>query len=373
MLAAIDAYYLQAIGVALAIIFAFSRNRKIDFFPLLAVVAWLIGVCAIYYQYGDNQVNFYSNDQDIHLRFIRFYIPEEGFDIRNVISLRYLITYPAFILSKLGLNDVLILKAFQIISLLGIYFKSKQVLLPRVLNIKVWHFMFIASPLMFFFSLLALRDLTLALFTMCLVFEKSVKRKGFYAALIFLLKPHLSIALIFGTLLLFGFRHLKSSLNHVYATIFICLAYVCGSFSYSIGTYFKDFFFPGLPNELFSQSKFFQISLNFSGLQFFALINEKNSVVAESAGFLLIARILLFDTFLIPITFVIACVFFLRQLRGSAFVILSSFVFYLGLVSQTDFNSTRQNIPFLAAMGIVAVANIEAALRSRRKELLLQP
>jgi hypothetical protein len=66
-------------------------------------------------------------------------------------------------------------------------------------------------------------------------------------------------------------------------------------------------------------------------------------------------------------------VFFLRQLRGSAFVILSSFVFYLGLVSQTDFNSTRQNIPFLAAMGIVAVANIEAALRSRRKELLLRP
>jgi hypothetical protein len=48
-------------------------------------------------------------------------------------------------------------------------------------------------------------------------------------------------------------------------------------------------------------------------------------------------------------------------------------VFYLGLVSQTDFNSTRQNIPFLAAMGIVAVANIEAALRSRRKELNLQP
>jgi hypothetical protein len=62
--------------------------------------------------------------------------------------------------------------------------------------------------------------------------------------------------------------------------------------------------------------------------------------------------------------------FFLRQLRSAAFVILASFVFYLGLVSQTDFNSTRQNIPFLAAMGIVAVVNIEAAKNNHRKNLL---
>jgi hypothetical protein len=370
---AIDAYYLQAIGVALTIIFAFSRHRKMDLFPLVAVIAWLAGVCAIYYKYGSDQVNFYSNDQDIHLRVIEFYIPEEGFDIRNIISLRYLITYPAYVLSKFGLNDILVLKTFQILSLLGIYNKSKNVLLQHVSYIKVWHFMFVASPLMFFFSLLALRDLTLALFTICFVFDKGVQRKGFYAVLIFLLKPHLAIALVFGTFLLFGFKRLKSDLNHVYSMVFVCLAFVFGSFSYSIGTYFKDFFFPGLPEELFSQSKFFQISLNFSGLQFFTLINDKNSVVAESASFLLLARIVLFDTFLIPITFAIVCVFLLRKLRGPAFVILTSFIFYLGLVSQTDFNSTRQNIPFLAAMGIVAVVNIEAAKSSRRRNLLLQP
>jgi len=370
---AIDAYYLQAIGVALAIIFAFSRNRKIDLFPLVAVIVWLAGVCAIYYKYGSDQVNFYSNDQDIHLRFIRFYIPEEGFDIRNIISLRYLITYPAYVLSNLGLNDILILKTFQILSLIGIYTKSKNVLRQHNLNIKRWHFMFVASPLMFFFSLLALRDLTLALFTICLVFDKGIQRKGFYAVLIFLLKPHLEIALVFGTFLLFVFKRLKSNLNHIFAMIFICLAYIFGPFSYSFGTYFKDYFFPGLPEQLFSQTKFFQISLNFSGLQFFTLINDKNSVVAESASFLLLARIVLFDTFLIPITFAIVCVFFLRHLRGAAFVILTSFVFYLGLVSQTDFNSTRQNIPFLAAMGIVAVVNLEAAKGSRRRNLLLQP
>ncbi len=79
----------------------------------------------------------------------------------------------------------------------------------------------------------------------------------------------------------------------------------------------------------------------------------------------------MFDTFLIPLSFVFISVFLLRHLRRESFVIFMSFVFYLGLVSQTDFNSTRQNIPFLAAMGIVAVVNIEASIRSHRKELPL--
>ena len=128
MLTAIDAYYLQAIAVALAIIFAFSRNRKIEFFPLAVVVAWLIGVCAIYYQYGDNQVNFYSNDQNVHLQNIRIYIENEGFNFRDIISLRYLITYPTFFFSKIGFNEILVLKTIQILSLIGIYFSSKRIL-----------------------------------------------------------------------------------------------------------------------------------------------------------------------------------------------------------------------------------------------------
>ena len=226
---------------------------------------------------------------------------------------------------------------------------------------------------MFFFSFLALRDLTLALLTISFVFESKFQRRVIFILLIFLLKPHLAVALLFGTVALLLFNLIKTKVQLFSAFIFLIFSFVVGSISYSIGAFFKDRFFPGLPNEILSQAKISQLALNFSGLQFFSLINDKNSIVATPTYFLLLARILLFDTFLIPISFVIVCVFFLRQLRGSAFVILSSFVFYLGLVSQTDFNSTRQNIPFLAAMGIVAVANIEAALRSRRKELLLQP
>jgi hypothetical protein len=38
---------------------------------------------------------------------------------------------------------------------------------------------------------------------------------------------------------------------------------------------------------------------------------------------------------------------------------LQSFLFFYGIVSQTTWNSTRQNIPFLACMGVLAVADIE--------------
>ena len=370
---ALDSYYLQAIGIAIAIVFIFSRNRKIDLFPLVAVGIWVVGVCAIYFRYGSDQGSFYSNDQDVHLRFINGYIENEGFNFGSIIPLRYLITYPTFLLSKVGFSEILILKTIQILSFIGVYFKSKQILSSQGFSFKNWYFAFIASPLILFFSFLALRDLTLALLAISFVFESRFQRRVIFALLIFLLKPHLAIALLFGILALFLFKALRTKLDLFAATLFLVASYFLGAASYSVGAYFKDGFFPGLPSGLLTQARISQLALNFLGLQFFTLINDEGSVVAESVGFLLLARILLFDTFLIPITFVVVCVFFLRELRGAAFVILTSFVFYLGLVSQTDFNSTRQNIPFLAAMGIVAVVNIEAAKSNRRRNLLLQP
>ena len=370
---ALDAYYLQAIGIAIAIVFAFSRNRKIDLFPLVAVAAWLIGVCAIYFKYGHNQANFYSNDQNVHLENIRIYIENDGFNFRSIIPLRYLITYPTYLLSKIGFDEILVLKTIQIVSLIGIYIKSKKILSSKGLSLRFWHFAFIASPLMIFFSFLALRDLTLALFAISYVFERRIQRRAFIVVLVFLLKPHLAIALLFGTFALALFRVVRTKLDYYVAFLFLCFSYFLGAVSYSIGTYFKDGFYPGFPNELFSQAKISQLTLNFSGLQFFSFINDPTfPSVTTPTHFLLLARVALFDTFLIPLSFIFISVFLLRRLRNESFLVINSFVFYLGLVSQTDFNSTRQNIPFLAAMGIVSVVNIEAVLRNRRKKVSTQ-
>jgi hypothetical protein len=226
---------------------------------------------------------------------------------------------------------------------------------------------------MIFFSVLALRDLTLALFTISYIFERKIERRAFIIALVFLLKPHLAIALLFGTFALALFRVIRTKLDYCVAFLLLGFSYFLGAVAYSIGTYFKDGFYPGFPSELFSQAKISQLILNFSGLQFFSFINDPTfPSVTTPTRFLLLARVVLFDTFLIPLSFIFISVFLLRFLRKESFLLISSFVFYLGLVSQTDFNSTRQNIPFLAAMGIVSVVNIEAALRSRRKGMISQ-
>jgi hypothetical protein len=370
---ALDAYYFQAIGVALAIVFVYSRNRRIDVFPLVAVGTWLIAVCAIYFKYGNNQAYFYSNDQYVHLENIRVYIENDGFNFQSIIPLRYLITYPTYLLSKIGFDEILVLKTIQIVSLIGIYFKSKAILSSKDLSLKLWHFAFIASPLMIFFSFFALRDLTLALFAISYIFERRIQRRAFIIALVFLLKPHLAISLLFGTFALALFRVVRTNLNYYVAFLFLVSSYFLGTVSYSIGTYFKDGFYPGFPRELFSQAKISQLALNFSGLQFFSFVNDPTfPSVTTPTYLLLLARIVLFDTFLIPLSFIFISVFLLRYLKNESFLLINSFIFYLGLVSQTDFNSTRQNIPFLAVMGIVSVVNIEAALRFRRKRLLSQ-
>ena len=65
------------------------------------------------------------------------------------------------------------------------------------------------------------------------------------------------------------------------------------------------------------------------------------------------------DTFLIPMIFLYALFAHIKFLTYQKVSIFLSFVFFYGVVSQTTYNSTRQNIPFLACMGVLAVADIE--------------
>jgi hypothetical protein len=65
------------------------------------------------------------------------------------------------------------------------------------------------------------------------------------------------------------------------------------------------------------------------------------------------------DTFLIPMIFLYALFAHNKILTYQKVSIFLSFVFFYGVVSQTTYNSTRQNIPFLACMGVLAVADIE--------------
>jgi len=62
---------------------------------------------------------------------------------------------------------------------------------------------------------------------------------------------------------------------------------------------------------------------------------------------------------LIPMLFLIAVFKHPMYLTTQKILMLQAFLFFYGVVSQTSYNSTRQNIPFLACMGVLAVADIE--------------
>ena len=242
--------------------------------------AWFIGVCVIYLKLGDTQINFYSNDQAVHLRIIQQVIPNSQNVFDEFIGFRYLLTVPAFILSKIGLNPILAIKAFQLFSLLGIYTTSKKVIQSNGFDIRIWHFIFVASPVMFFFSLLALRDVILAFFFIQFVFARRTTKRMLLVLLIFLLKPHLAAALLFSWVAVLIFQRVNTRFKVVYRTVLISISYVLGSLAFSIVSLIRDSFFPGLPDQVFSQAILSRVALNFSGLQFIALLDEDKNIVA---------------------------------------------------------------------------------------------
>jgi hypothetical protein len=112
-----------------------------------------------------------------------------------------------------------------------------------------------------------------------------------------------------------------------------------------------------------------QVVLNFTGLQFLSQLDDDGAIVASSVGQLIAARLLLIDTFIIPFIFAFLFIFSLRRLKLESIFTASSFMFFLGLVTQTDFNSTRQNLPFYALMGILCVVNLSRPATNPNPEL----
>ena len=113
------------------------------------------------------------------------------------------------------------------------------------------------------------------------------------------------------------------------------------------------------PRTVFSQFKFSQLAANFFGLQFLALNDPEKAIVDASTFALILSRLVFFDTILIPVLFVAAVFRHPQYLTKQKMLTIQAFLFFYGVVSQTTWNSTRQNIPFLACMGVLAVADIE--------------
>ncbi len=352
-------YSLQAVFFALIAVVLFSRSKKTDIYQFALISIWLVGVIAIYAQHREGQVLFYSNDQDFHRLIIEYYLPVEGIQIREVISLRYLLTVPVYLVSLLGFNSMLLIKFIQLCALLLVYKRSQSFMIEQSLRIRFWQLPLIAGPILMFMSLLSLRDVILAYLS--LLFVTSIDSKSRLVGLsgAFLLRPHLAVALGFGFILSSIYSRWKPKFQGLALSAFALLSYGVGTIAYWIGAVVQKGADFDTPSTVFSQFKFSQLAANFFGLQFLALNTPDNLIVAASTSELLISRIVFFDTLFIPVLFLMALYRHPEFLTKQKFLTLQAFIFFYGVVSQTSFNSTRQNIPFLACMGLLAVADIE--------------
>ena len=213
-------------------------------------------------------------------------------------------------------------------------------------------------------STLALRDLAIAFFMMSFFLERNPTYRILGLIGTLLLRPHLAVAIIVGSLISFLFKNLKIRYFIPGIALFTVITYTLGSYIYFVGATIKDKIPLRAPTDIFTQFKFTRFGANFFGLQFLTL---DDTVVAASVPVLFLSRLVFFDTLLTPLIFLIILFMPLakwNQLRTSVFF---TFVFFYGLVSQTDWNSSRQNIPFFVMMGLVAIVGIEGRKASREE------
>jgi hypothetical protein len=352
-------YSIQAIFFALVAVVVVSRSTKTDLYQFAVISIWLVGVIAIYARYGEDHVLFYSNDQLFHQDVIEYYLPVEGIQVREMISLRYLLTVPVYFVSLLGFNAMLIIKFLQLAAFLLVYKRSQQFLSQQSLHIRFWQLPLIAGPILIFMSMLSLRDVILAYFA--LLFVSSSDRNSRILGLggAFLLRPHLGVALAIGFILSNLYSRWKPKFQSIAITAVALLSYGIGTIAYWMGAVIQKGVGFDTPSTVFSQFKFSQLTANFFGLQFLALNNPDSQIVDASTFTLLLSRLVFFDTLLIPTLFLIAMFRHPEFLTKQKVLTFYAFLFFYGVVSQTSFNSTRQNIPFLTCMGLLAVADIE--------------
>ena len=352
-------YSIQAIFFALVAVVVVSRSKKTDLYQFALISIWLIGVIVIYARYKDDQVLFYSNDQLFHRTVVEYYLPVEGIQVREIIGLRYLLTVPVYLVSILGFNAMLLIKFLQLGALLLVYNRSKKFMSEQFLTLRFWKIPLIAGPILIFMSLLSLRDVMLAYFA--LLFVSSSDRNSRILGLggAFLLRPHLGVALAIGFILSSFYSRWKPKFQSIAISAVALFSYGIGTIAYWIGAVVQNGASFDTPRTVFSQFKFSQLAANFFGLQFLALNSPDNAIVDASTSALLLSRLVFFDTLLIPVLFLVAVFRHPDFLTKQKFLTLQAFLFFYGVVSQTSYNSTRQNIPFLACMGLLAVADIE--------------
>jgi hypothetical protein len=348
-------YLCQAILLGLALLLIARQNGKFSNYSILYVFVWTVSVIAIRLKYGVDQVNFYSSDQQTQLEmYERLLINGLLLSPQQFVADRYLIIVPVRIFDIFGIEPILATKFLQAVCLLLLYRVCVKFLEQNDLRVRLYHAIFFVGPLFIFLSTLGLRDLEIALATTYFFLGQNTYLKQFSLLVLLPLRPHLAVSLAFGWLFIKIFK--KFNFRRIYVALIVVtfIAFTVGGYGFIIGRNIRDGNAIVAP-QIFDQDPWWRFFSNLVGLQFLAFDDR---TVNLSVVNLLSLRLIFIDSFLIPICFVITLLSQKLEFALNRIQVFLSFTFFLGLAAQTDFNSTRQNLPFLSTMGVLALLGL---------------
>ena len=348
-------YSCQALLLGLALLLIARQNGKFSNYSILYVFVWTVSVIAIRIKYGVDQVNFYSSDQQTQLEmYERLLINGLLLSPQQFVADRYLIIVPVRIFDIFGIEPILATKFLQAVCLLLLYRVCVKFLEQNDLRVRLYHAIFFVGPLFIFLSTLGLRDLEIALATTYFFLGQNTYLKQFSLLVLLPLRPHLAVSLAFGWLFIKIFK--KFNFRRIYVALIVVtfFAFTVGGYGFIIGRNIRDGNAIVAP-QIFDQDPWWRFFSNLVGLQFLAFDDR---TVNLSVVNLLSLRLIFIDSFLIPICFVITLLSQKLEFTLNRIQVFLSFAFFLGLAAQTDFNSTRQNLPFLSTMGVLALLGL---------------
>lgn len=344
-------YYAQTLVIGAIVLALFWRDGRLS---RLHVVTWMVLVFVLYRRFGpDEQLLFYSNDQ-------RFYssvvvaTTEIGVPLQPSWWLSFgkpVYTLPATILHYAGIDPALALKTVSLVSLLLlIRFVHVQLADRGVRAGFITAYLTALGPIAVLYSTLALRETTMMLLATIVFWGRRTDVRVWAMIALATLRPHLAAAIAFGLAVAWIMRTPRDQWRVSGAVFRLFGSVLAGYLSYGTGALLLGGGSSVEVSHRWGIGPVVRVVSNLVGLQFLAV---DETTRALSVFDLVTSRLALSETIVIPVLFTLgALVAFRSPQRRHAAVILA-FGFYVGLVTLTDFNSFRQNIPFMPTFGML--------------------
>lgn len=364
-------YYVEAIllgSLALLLLAPWFPSRSA---LVTLITLWMVGVSAIFWRYGlEGQLTFYSNDQQLHVYLMgKLEWGGRPLGVRDLIDRRYFYVGPAYLLTLIGFGAAIALKFVSLVCFLInviVVHRHFDRLLPTVRPIYYW---LATGPIVFFFSLLALRETMLLLALTYLFVGRNPSLRILGLATIGLLRPHLAIAIVLGIVAVFLLERIRPQLHYVRVALAGFGSVIVGVFLYSLAYSLDNNDDLTLARSLIDKDKAYLVLSNLVGLQF---LNADFVAIERSLTDLLLPRLLFPETVIVPLLFTISLFVPKSSCDRLKLLVITTFGFYIGIIAGSDFTSFRQNLPFISVMAIVIIQTFrrEPALGSSEQRQL---